>query len=403
MEDVIKQIRQDFPFFRHHPELVFLDSAASAQKPNVMIDLLVNAYTQEYANVHRGLYQLSDIATRRFEEARKKVADFIGAASDKTIVFTKGATESINLVALSWGMRNVDETSEIIITQMEHHANIVPWQQLCKEKGAKLLVAPINDMGELKMDEFEQLLSKNTALIAITHASNVLGTINDIKAIAEKARLYGATLLVDACQSAAHFSINVQDLDCDFLVFSAHKLYGPNGVGVLYAKEETLNSMMPYQTGGAMVTEVTERDAKFQPPPLRFEAGTPCIAEVIAFAASIDYLNQLPRNELKEYHDVLLKYVSAEIRKLNNFRILAMPQDRIGVLSFVHKNAHSSDIGQILDKQNIAIRTGHHCAMPLMQALGIESSARCSLGIYTNFRDVERFIAGLTKIDQLFS
>lgn len=398
------QIRDDFPCLNQHingAPLVFLDTAASAQKPQTVLDSLQLAYSKEYANIHRGLYYLSDIATRKFEETRVKTANFIHAKTPNEIIFTKSATEAINLVAASYGRTFIKKGQEIIISSMEHHANIVPWQQLCLNTGAILRIAPITTQGDLDIDAYSALLSKKTALVAITAMSNSLGTITPIVDIIAKAHEVGAKVLVDASQAIVHLPVDVQELECDFLVFSAHKLYGPNGVGVLYGKYDLLESMPPYQTGGEMIQQVDFEMATFQAPPLRFEAGTPAICEVIAFGAALDYLNMIDLEHARKEEHKLLEYVTKEILHLG-FTIIGNSIHKAGLVSFNHPDAHANDIGIILDRCGVAIRAGHHCTQPLMKQLGISATARVSLGIYTTDTDIEALLKGLHKVNHLF-
>lgn len=401
----VQTIRKDFPCLHQQVNgypLVFLDSAASAQKPQCMIDALTQTYTKNYANIHRGLYYLSDLATRQFESVRGQTARFLNAASDTEIVFTKSATEAINLVAHSYVKPRIQPGDEIIISHMEHHANLVPWQQLCLATGAILRVAPITNSGELDMDAYCALLSKRTAFVAMTHMSNALGTITPMAEIIAHAHHVGAKILVDACQSVVHLPIDVQALHADFLVFSAHKLYGPNGVGILYGKYELLESMLPYQTGGEMVDSVTFKTTSFRLPPLRFEAGTPAIAEVIAFGATLDYINRIDLAAARTAEHQLVETAIDEIRKLKGFKIIGTSATRRGLISFIHHNAHPSDIGTVLDHRGIAIRTGHHCAQPVMERFGITGSARASFGIYNTAEDVDLLLAGLHSVNRLF-
>lgn len=398
-------IRSDFPCLHQmvngHP-LVFLDSAASAQKPKKVIDCLCEVYSSQYANIHRGIYYLSEIATRRFEETRGKVAQFINALENE-IIFTKGATESINLVAATYGEANIVAGDEIIISQMEHHANIVPWQQLAIRKKANLKIININDEGELDFEHYKSLLSNKTKIVAITYMSNALGSITPIKEIIRQAHNIGAMVMVDACQAIAHMAIDVKALDADFLAFSAHKLYGPNGVGVLYGKYQLLEAMPPYQMGGEMITSVSFQETLFQKPPLKFEAGTPAIAEVIAFGAAIDYLQSIDLANVHLYEKELLEFASAEISRLANYQIIGTAKNKAAVISFIHKTAHPQDIGAMLDQQGIAIRAGHHCAEPLMRRLGVSATARASIGIYTNQQDIAALINALKKVDKIFA
>ncbi len=395
-------IRKDFPFFNQKDCITFLDSAASSQKPKCVIDKLLEFYSYNYANIHRGIYNLSSKATENFEKVRTNVAKFINSSSDKEIVFTKSATEGINLVAHSFGKKFINKGDEILISTMEHHSNIVPWQQLCKEKKAKLTVIPIKKTGDLDFIELEKIISTKVKIIAVTQTSNVFGSVVDIKKVVKIAKKYGAKVLIDACQSIAHMKIDVTDLDCDFLVFSSHKLYGPTGVGILYGKYDLLDYMDVYQTGGSMIEDVSFEKTTFLKSPHKFEAGTPQIAEVIAFGEAIDYLNSINLEKYWKEEEEIAKYIKTEIKKLDNFNIFETNQDT-SIISITHKKAHHSDIGEILNKCNVAIRTGHHCAKPLMDYLKIPGTARISLGIYNNYEDAEKLITALNKFNKLFS
>lgn len=398
-------VRAQFPCLHQevngHP-LVFLDSAASAQKPHAVLDALMHAYSHNYANVHRGVYSLSDRATQQFEAVREKVRAFINAASEKEIIFTRGATEGINLVAHSYGMTHLKEGDEILITALEHHANIVPWQEVAKRTGAKLRVAPILDSGALDEDAFFAMMNERTKMVAITHMSNALGTILPVERIIKAAHKVGAVVLIDACQSAVHDVLDVQRLDCDFLVFSGHKLYAPNGTGVLYGKYDLLESMPPYQMGGEMITNVTFEKSDFQAPPLRFEAGTPVIAEVIAFGAALDYLSTFDRPAIASHELHLAETAREMIRGMSGFRIIGEAPHRGAIVSFTHAHAHANDIGFVLDKCGVAVRTGHHCAQPLMARLGVPATARASFAMYNTSEDVEAFARGLHKVQKMF-
>ncbi|WP_236869810.1 aminotransferase class V-fold PLP-dependent enzyme [Candidatus Bandiella numerosa] len=398
----MNKIREDFPFFNQKNCGTFLDSAASSQKPKCVIDKIVEFYSYNFANIHRGIYDLSAKATEDFEKVRFHVAKFINANSDKEIIFTKSATEGINLVAHSFGKSFVTEGDEILISAMEHHSNIVPWQQLCIERNATLRIIPISEDGALKFDEFEKLISSKVKLIAITHMSNVFGSIVDVKRVVRIAKKYRAKVLVDACQSIAHMKIDVTDLDCDFLVFSSHKLYGPTGVGILYGKYKMLDSISVYQTGGSMIEDVSFERSTFLNPPYKFEAGTTAIAEVIAFGEALHYLSSIDLLKSWEEEKEIAKYIRGEIRKLKNFKIFGHNEDA-SIISITHINAHHSDIGEILNKSNVAIRTGHHCAKPLMNFLGILGVARISLGIYNNLEDAHKLVEALKKVDNFFA
>lgn len=400
----VEEIRREFPGLHQEiygKPLAFLDTAASAQKPRCVLNALQNAYEKEYANIHRGVYYLSDIATRHFEAVRVKVKDFIHAESEKEIVFTKSATEAINLVAQSFGEWCVTEKHNIVISALEHHANIVPWQQLCKRTGATLRVIPVDSEGRLDCKKMDQLIDANTAIVAMTQQSNALGVITPIQEVIDHAHRVGAKVLVDACQSAVHRRVDVQALDCDFLVCAPHKLYGPTGVGILYGKYNLLEAMPPYQTGGEMIESVSFEETTFQKPPLRFEAGTPAIAEVIAFGAGLDFLMTLDWDGLMAHEASLLRYAAEQIEALGAYRIIGNVEEKAGVISFLHDTAHPNDIGAILDRCGVAIRAGHHCAQPLMERLGISATARMSLGVYTNNADIDALIDGLKKVNQM--
>jgi cysteine desulfurase/selenocysteine lyase len=398
----MNKIRKEFPFFDQKECVAFFDSAASSQKPKCVIDKLIEFYSYNFANIHRGIYDLSAKATEDFEKVRSSVAKFINASSDKEIVFTKSATEGINLVAHSFGKKFITEGDEILISAMEHHSNIVPWQQLCEERNATLKIIPISKDGKIKFDEYEKLISAKVKLIAITHMSNVFGSFIDIKRVVKIAKKYGAKVLVDACQSVAHTKIDVTDLDCDFLVFSSHKLYGPTGVGVLYGKYDLLDYMDVYQTGGSMIEDVSFEKTTFLKPPHKFEAGTPAIAEVIAFGEALNYLSSIDLLKQWQEEKEIANYIRSEINKLKNFTIFEN-DDATSIISITHKNAHHSDIGEILNKSKIAIRTGHHCAKPLMDFLGVPGVARISLGIYNNLEDADVLIQALKKVNKFFT
>ena len=399
-------VRKDFPFFnqpnkKSNNDIVFLDSAASTQKPQKVIEKLNNIYSRHYANIHRGIYDLSAKLTNDFEKARSNISKYINASSETEIIFTKNATEAINLVAHSYGESFVNNDDEILISAMEHHSNIVPWQQLCKERKAKLKIIPINNDGQITLDKFQKLLSNKTKIIAITHMSNVFGSIVDIKKIIQLTKKIDAKILVDACQSIAHMKIDVHELDCDFLVFSSHKLYGPAGVGILYGKQKLLDKMKPYQTGGSMVKTVTFNEVNFLKSPHKFEAGTPAIAEVIAFSEALQYMKEIDLESVWSNEKKIAKYIRSEIKKLGNYKILGN-DDEGSIISILHAGAHHSDIGDILNQCGVAIRTGHHCTQPLMNFLNITGAARISLGIYNNFNDADKLIQALKKVNQLF-
>lgn len=402
----VTRVRQDFPTLQqtvHGKPLVYLDTGASAQTPQVVIDRLSEFYTHEYANIHRGVYQLSAQATMAFEGARKKVQAFLNAASAKEIVFVRGATEGINLVAHSWGGSQLQAGDEIIITAMEHHANIVPWQLLCERVGAVLKILPINERGELLVEELEHLITERTRLLSFVHVSNALGTINPAEELIAVARKHGIVTLIDACQSVMHMPIDVQALDCDFLVFSGHKLYGPTGIGVLYGRSALLKEMPPYQGGGDMIEEVSFEKTTFKPSPYRFEAGTPHIAGAIGLATAIDYVQQLGFEGIGAHEAELLAYGTELLEQIPGLRIIGTAEHKAAILSFVLDGVHPHDIGTILDQEGVAIRAGHHCAQPLMNFFQVPATARASLGCYNTMSDLEALAAALRKAQELFA
>ncbi|MCF8473474.1 MAG: cysteine desulfurase [Emcibacter sp.] len=402
----VEEIRKDFPIFKqkiYGKPLTFLDSGASAQKPQQVLDVIQKIYAEEYANIHRGVYYLSQVATQKYEDARAKVQTFINAKSAHEIIFVRGATEAINLVAQSWGRKYLGNGDEIILSQMEHHSNIVPWQMVRDEKDIVIKVAPIDDKANFLFDEFEKLLSEKVKLVAITHISNSLGTITPLKKIIEAAHKVGAKVLVDGCQAVPHMRVDMQDLDADFYVFSGHKLYGPTGVGILYAKEELLNAMPPYQGGGDMIRSVTFEKTTYNDLPHKFEAGTPHIVGGIALGAAIDYVENLGFHHIGQHEDDILCYAREKIREVKGLRLISQADHMAGIISFTMDLAHPHDIGTILDQEGIAIRTGHHCAQPVMDFFDIPSTARLSLGLYNTKQDIDRLIEGLHKVNRIFS
>jgi cysteine desulfurase/selenocysteine lyase len=401
----VARIREDFPILRqtiHGKPLVYLDNAASAQKPQAVIDAIAHLYSADYSNIHRGVHQLSERSTMQYEEGRAKVQRFLHAADAREIVFVRGATEGINLVAQTYGRTHVGPGDEILISAMEHHSNIVPWQILCEEKGAFLRVAPINDRGELMLDEFERLLSRRTKLVAIAHVSNALGTINPIRRVIELAHRNGVPVLIDAAQSAPHMPVNVRELDCDFLVFSGHKMYGPTGVGVLYGKAALLEGMPPYQGGGDMISSVTFEKTTYNSLPYKFEAGTPNIEGVIGLAAAIDYVNNAGMDNIARYESELLAYGTERLSRVPGLRLIGTASEKAAVLSFVLDGVHPHDVGTILDRQGIAVRTGHHCAQPVMDRFGIPATTRASLAFYNTREEIDSLVAGLEKVREVF-
>ncbi|MGZ4998967.1 MAG: SufS family cysteine desulfurase [Methylomonas sp.] len=401
----IEQIRADFPILKEKirsKPLVYLDNAASCQKPQVVIDAIVHTYSHEYANIHRGVHTLSVRATDKFEAAREKVRAFINAASTKEIIFVRGATEAINLVAQSFGRSKLKAGDEIVISAMEHHANIVPWQILCQQTGTILKVAPMNEKGELLFDEFVKLLGDKTRLVAITHMSNALGTINPVNKIIEAAHAKNISVLLDGAQAIPHMSVDVQALDCDFYVFSSHKLYGPSGVGVVYGKQALLEAMPPYQGGGDMIRKVTFAETEYAGLPQKFEAGTPAIAEVIAFGAAIDYVSAIGMDKIAEYEAQLLAYATEQAKKIKGLNIIGQAEEKGGILSFTLDHIHPHDIGTMLDSLGIAIRAGHHCAMPVMDFYGVPATARASFAMYNTREEIDVLMQGIKSLIEVF-
>lgn len=402
----IDTIRQAFPILSekvHNKPVVFLDTGASAQKPTCVIEAEKNVYEKYYANIHRGVYFFSQESTERYENVRKVVCNLIGSHDPREIIFTKGTTESINLVAHSLGHLLLKEGDQVMITEMEHHANIVPWQMICQLKGAHLLVVPVLDDGSLDMEFLTANLTERVKIVAVTQISNVLGTINDIATITQKAHAVGAKILVDGAQGIVHEPLNVSQLDVDFYVFSAHKLYGPTGVGVVYGKKDLLNAMPPYQTGGDMIDEVTFEKTTFAPLPNKFEAGTPNIAGVIAFEAAIKFVQEIGFDYIAAHEKELLDYATAELSKIPEVRIIGTAPNKVGVISFVVKGVHPHDIGTMLDHFGVAVRVGHHCAQPIMRCFGVPATARMSFGMYNTKEEVDQLIDGLKKIIEMFS
>ena len=398
-------IREDFPIIKqlvYGKPLVYLDNAATSQKPTAVIDATTRYYSTDNSNIHRGVHLLSERATQQYEEARVKAQRFINAAAPKEIIFTRGTTEAINLVAGSYGRANVVSGDEVLITAMEHHSNIVPWQILCEEKGAHLRVAPINDDGELILEEFAKLLNERTRIVSLAHVSNALGTINPIRAIVEIAHRHNVPVMIDGAQAAPHMKLDVQELDCDFYAFSGHKVYGPTGIGVLYGKASLLDAMPPYQGGGDMIASVTFEKTTYNTLPYKFEAGTPNIAGTIGLGAAIDYVNQIGIERIARYEHELLDYGTGALSQIQGLRLIGTAKDKAGVLSFVLEGVHPHDVGTILDREGIAIRTGHHCAMPVMERFGIPATARASLAFYNTKEEIDALVAGIHKVKEVF-
>ncbi len=400
------RLRADFPILgtlvRGKP-LVYLDNAATSQKPLAVIEATRRYYGAENANIHRGVHWLSQVATNRHEEARETVRAFLGAAEPAEIVFVRGATEAINLVAQTFGSARVGPGDEVLVSAMEHHSNIVPWQMLCEARGARLVVIPMTDDGELMLDEYERLLSPRTRIVAVGHVSNALGTVNPVKRMIRLAHDRGVPVLVDGAQSVPHLRVDVRDLDADFFVFSGHKVFAPTGIGVLYGKRTLLEAMPPWQGGGDMIASVTFEKTAYNELPFKFEAGTPDIAGAIGLAAAIDYVNGIGLDAIAAWESELLDYATAAIRRVPGVRIIGNAREKASVLSFVLDRVHPHDIGTILDQEGVAIRTGHHCAQPVMDRLGIPATARASFAFYNTKNEVDTLVRGVRKVIEVFS
>ncbi len=402
----VEKIRQDFPALRgkvHGKPLVYLDNAATSQKPQVVIDTVTRYYLSENSNVHRGVHFLSELATQAYESARTRVRQFLNAAHEREIIFTRGTTESINLVAHSYGRSRIKAGDEIVISAIEHHSNIVPWQMVCEEKGATLRVIPVNDAGELLLEEYERLLCDRTKLVSVVYVSNALGTINPVRQIIALAHRRGIPVLLDGAQAAPHLAVDVQDLECDFYAFSGHKLFGPTGIGILYGKAELLEAMPPYQGGGDMISVVTFEKTLYNSLPYKFEAGTPHIAGAIGLAAGIDYVQRIGLNRIAAYETDLLAYGTELLSAIPGLRIIGTAKEKAGVLSFVLDGIHAHDVGTILDHEGIAIRAGHHCAMPVMKRFGVPATARASLAFYNTREELDALAKGLHKVIEVFA
>ena len=398
--DVLK-VREDFPILKeqvHGKPLVYLDNANTTQKPQVVIDAITQFYTRYNSNIHRANHALSERATGEYEGARVKVRDFLNADTTEEIIFVRNATEGINLVAATWGWQNIEEGDEILVSAMEHHANIVPWQMLCERKKAKLKVIPISNEGEIDLEAYGKLLGPKTKLVGIVHMSNALGTINPVKAMIETAHKQGIPVLVDGAQSAYHRKIDVQELDCDFFVFSGHKLYGPTGIGILYGKKNLLEAMPPYQGGGDMISKVTFEKTTYNELPHKFEAGTPHIAGGIGLGVAIDYLTNLGMGNIEAYENELMQYGAEALASVDELRMIGTAKEKASVYSFTLGTIHPEDVGLMLDAQGIAIRTGQHCAHPVMQRYGIQATCRASLGCYNTKEEIDALVKGLIRI-----
>jgi cysteine desulfurase / selenocysteine lyase len=396
----VAAIRAAFPILQRKVKgkpLIYFDNAATAQKPKAVIDALVDYYTGYNANIHRGIHTLAEEATAAFEATRDTVKKFIGAGSREEIIFTRGTTEGINLVSYTWGRQNVRAGDEIIISGMEHHSNIVPWQILCEEKKAVLKIIPVDDNGELKMEEYERLLTSKTKLVSIVHVSNALGTVNPIREIIDAAHEVGAVVVVDGAQSSVHLDIDVVEMDADFFAFSAHKLYGPTGTGVLYGKRSLLESMPVFQGGGEMIKEVSFERTTYNDLPYKFEAGTPNIADTVAFKAALDFVTGVGKAKIREHEDELLHYASPRLEEIPGLKIIGKAKEKTSLVSFTIENVHPQDVGILLDNRGIAVRTGHHCAQPLMDRYHIPGTIRASFAMYNTKEEIDELLAGLQK------
>ncbi|HVC51306.1 MAG TPA: cysteine desulfurase [Stellaceae bacterium] len=398
-----RALRREFPVFEHNPGLVFLDSGASAQKPRAVIDGIAEFYRNDYANVHRGVYKLSARSTDLFEEARVAVRDFLNAADECEIVFVRGATEGINLVSYSWGGAFLRAGDEVVISDVEHHSNLVPWQMACQRAGAKLVVAPTDETGEFDLGAFEALLSRRTRMVAVTHVSNVTGTVLPVENIVRLAHEVGAKVLIDGCQAVPRMPVDVQAIDCDFYVFSGHKAYGPTGTGVLYGRRDVLEAMPPWQAGGGMITSVEYAGTEFQEPPHRFEAGTPDIAGAVGLRLAIGFIEGIGRGAIQEHEAALTDYGVDVLSRIPDLRLVPGGQRRLSILSFNLDGVHPHDVGTVLDQHEVAVRVGHHCAQPLMDRLGVAGTVRASFGIYNDRDDIDRLAAAVEACREMFS
>lgn len=401
----VERIRQDFPILReliHGKPLVYLDNAATTQKPLFVLDTLHHYYRSQNANIHRGTHYLSQVATFEYEKARGKIRQFINAKDNKEIIFVRGTTEAINLISNSYGRKHIKTGDEIIISAMEHHSNIVPWQLLCEQTGARLRVIPMTHSGELIMEAYDKLLSERTKLVSVVHISNALGTVNPVKEIIRLAHERNVPVLLDAAQAVAHASVDVRDLDCDFLVFSGHKMYGPTGVGVLYGKQKLLEEMPPYHGGGDMIRTVSFEKTTYAELPNKFEAGTPNIAGGIGLGAAVDYINRIGIQKIAEYENELLMYATEKMSTIPVLKIIGTAKEKAGAVSFVIDNVHPHDVGTLLDLEGVAIRTGHHCAQPVMQFYGVPATSRASFAFYNTKEEIDILINGLHKVTEVF-
>ena len=402
----VNKVRADFPILArkiHGKPLVYLDNAATTQKPQAVIDTLIYYYTAQNSNIHRGVHTLSEEATASYEESRATVQRFLNAADPREIIFVRGATEGINLVAQTWGRANIRSGDEIVISAMEHHSNIVPWQILCEQQGANLRVAPVNDAGELLLDEFEKLLGPKTKLVAMSHVSNALGTVNPVRKIVEAARRVNARVLLDGAQAVPHMHVDVRAIDCDFYAFSGHKIYAPTGIGILYGKAELLEAMPPYQGGGDMISSVTFEKTLYNRLPYKFEAGTPHVSGAIGLGAALDYVNSVGLDRIARHEKQVLAYGTRRLLEIPGLRLVGTAKEKEGILSFVLEGIHPHDVGTILDQEGIAIRTGHHCAQPLMERFGVPATARASLALYNTVEEMDALARGIEKVREVFA
>ena len=402
----VEAIRADFPILSkqvYGKPLVYLDNGASAQKPKAMLDTIMRAYSEDYANVHRGLHYLSNRSTEAFEDARTKVATFLHAASPEEIVFTRSATESINLVAYGWGMNEIGEGDEIVLTQMEHHSNIVPWHFIREKKGAKLVFVPVEDDGSVSVEAFEKAITPRTKLIATTHMSNVLGTVVDVKAVCSIARAKGIVTLIDGSQGAVHLPVDVQDIGCDFYVFTGHKVYGPTGIGILYGTAAMLEATRPFNGGGEMISEVTEEGVTYNAPPHRFEAGTPPIVQAIGLGAALDYMASVGRERIAAHEETLRAYAHERLTAINSLKIYGEAPGKGAIVSFDLKGIHAHDVSMVIDREGVAVRAGTHCAQPLLKRFGTTSTCRASFGMYNTLAEVDRLAEALEKARRFFA
>jgi len=401
----VEQIRSDFPILKlkiDDKQLVYFDNAASSQMPKLVMDRMLKYQTMEHANINRAVHYLSETATAEYEKSRHKLKNFINANEDREIIFTSGTTDAINLVAHGYGRKFISSGDEIILTTLEHHSNIVPWQMLAKENGAKIRVVPINDTGELLIEEYKKLFNKNTKLVGVTHVSNAIGTINPIKEMIKFAHAHGVPVLVDGAQAAPHMKIDVQELNCDFYTFSGHKLCGPTGIGILYGKANQLNRMEPFKGGGDMITSVTFEKTIYNTIPHKFEAGTPPIAAAIGFGAAIDYLSSIDLSAIEVYEQSLINYATEQINNIPGIRIIGSAAEKVAVLSFSVDGVHPHDIGTLLNQEGIAVRTGHHCAQPVMQHFKVPATTRASFSFYNSMAEIDALITGIQKVQKVF-